>query len=119
MANGGPKPRNVDEYMALFPADVRRILEKIRRTVAKAAPEAEEGISYGMPTFKQNGVVVHFAAFKKHIGLFPPVRGDGELEGELARYVGEKGSLRFPLDEAIPYELIERIVKLRVKRNLA
>jgi len=88
-------------------------------TVEKAAPEAEETISYGMPTFKLNGVVVHFAAFKKHIGFYPPVRGDAELEMALARYLGEKGSLRFPLDEAMPYELIERIVNLRVKQNLA
>jgi uncharacterized protein YdhG (YjbR/CyaY superfamily) len=72
-----------------------------------------------MPTFKLNGVVVHFAAFKKHIGFYPPVRGDAELEMALARYLGEKGSLRFPLDEAMPYGLIERIVKLRVKQNLA
>jgi len=119
MASGGPKPRHVDEYIALFPADVQKVLQKIRLTVEKAAPEAEETISYGMPTFKLNGVVVHFAAFKKHIGFYPPVRGDAELEMALARYLGEKGSLRFPLDEAMPYGLIERIVNLRVKQNLA
>jgi len=118
MASGGPKPRNVDEYIALFPADVQNVLQKIRLTVENVAPESEETISYGMPTFKLNGVLVHFAAFKKHIGFYPPVRGDAELEMALSRYAGEKGSLRFPLDEAMPYGLIERIVKLRARQNL-
>jgi len=119
MASDGRKPRNIDEYIAVCPADVQKILERIRRTVQKAAPKAEETIRYGMPTFQLNGVLVHFAAFKRHIGFYPPVRGDAGLEAALARFAGEKGSLRFPLDEPMPYELIERIVKLRVKQNLA
>jgi uncharacterized protein YdhG (YjbR/CyaY superfamily) len=97
----------------------RAILEKIRRTIGTAAPDADEAISYRMPTFKQNGVLVHFAAFKNHIGLYPPIRGDASLEKAISPYAGEKGNLRFPLDQPIPYDLIERIVKLRVKQNLA
>lgn len=119
METDGVKAETIDEYIATFSPDVQRILEKIRRTIASAAPDAEETISYRMPTFKQNGVLVHFAAFKSHIGLYPPVRGDGSLEKAVAPYAGEKGNLRFPLDQPIPYALIERIVRLKVKQNLA
>ncbi|HEV8269572.1 MAG TPA: DUF1801 domain-containing protein, partial [Thermoanaerobaculia bacterium] len=84
----------------------------------RAAPEAEEIISYRMPALGLKGIVVYYAAFKNHIGLFPPVSGDVRIEKAIARYAGEKGNLRFPLDEPIPYDLIERIVKLRVKQNL-
>jgi uncharacterized protein YdhG (YjbR/CyaY superfamily) len=109
----------VDEYIAAFPADVRKILEKIRRTVRKAAPDAEETLSYRIPAFKLNGVLVYFAAFKNHIGLYPPVTGDAKLLREAARYAGEKGNLRFPLDQPIPYDLIDLIVRHKVKENLA
>jgi len=112
-------PKSIDEYIAGFPPDVREILEKIRETVRRAAPGAEEAISYQIPAFKLNGVLVYFAAFKRHIGFYPPVKGDARLLKALARYAGEKGNLRFPLDEPIPFELIERIVKLRLKQNLA
>ena len=112
-------PATIDEYIAAFPPDVQAILEKVRATIQKAAPDATETISYQIPTFKWNGVLVHFAAFKSHIGFYPPIRGDAALEKAVARYAGEKGNLRFPLDEPIPYPLIARIVKLRVKQNQA
>lgn len=110
-------PTNIDEYIAGFPPDVQEILEKIRTTIRKVAPDAEEIISYRMPAFKQNGNVVYFAAAKKHIGLYPPV-GDEKLRREAAVYAGPKGNLKFPLDEPIPYTLITKIVKARVKENL-
>ena len=98
---------------------MRAILERVRSTVRKAAPGAQETISYRIPTFTLNGTLVHFAAFKNHIGFYPPVKGDARLENLISRYAGEKGNLRFPLDQPMPYGLIERIVKLRVKQNLA
>jgi uncharacterized protein YdhG (YjbR/CyaY superfamily) len=119
METGGAKAETIDEYVATFSLEVRAILEKIRLTIGTAAPDAEEAISYRMPTFKQDGVLVHFAAFKNHIGLYPPIRGDAGLEKAISPYAGEKGNLRFPLDRPIPYDLIGRIVKLRVKQNLA
>jgi uncharacterized protein YdhG (YjbR/CyaY superfamily) len=112
-------PASIDEYIAGSPPEKRAILEEIRRSIRKAAPEAKEAISYRMPTFMQSGVLVHFAAFKNHIGLYPPVRGDEELGEALAPYAGEKGNLRFPLDQPIPYGLIERIVRHKLKQNLA
>jgi uncharacterized protein YdhG (YjbR/CyaY superfamily) len=112
-------PTSVDEYIATFPAEVRAILRKIRRTVRAAAPSAREVISYRMPALKQHGVLVYFAAFKKHIGLYPPIRGDARLEKAAARYSGEKGNLRFPLDEPIPYGLIKRLTQLRARQDLA
>lgn len=119
MATRGPTPKTIDDYIATFAPEVQEILEKIRRTIRKAAPAAQEAISYQIPTFKLNGILVHFAAFKKHIGFYPPVRDDARLVKAVAPYAGEKGNLRFPLDQPIPYELIERITKLRVKQNLA
>jgi uncharacterized protein YdhG (YjbR/CyaY superfamily) len=119
MAPGQAKPKSIDEYIAAFSPEVQAILERIRSTIRNAAPDAQETISYRMPTFTLRGVLVHFAAFKKHIGLFPPVAGDAQIEKAIAPYAGEKGNLRFPLDQPIPYRLIERIVKLRVKQNLA
>lgn len=114
----GP-PENVDAYIAAFPPPVKAILERIRRTIRRAAPDAEEIISYRMPAFRLNGVLVYFAAFKNHIGLFPPVSGDAALERAIAPYAGEKGNLRFPLDRPIPYGLIQRIARLRVKQDRA
>jgi uncharacterized protein YdhG (YjbR/CyaY superfamily) len=110
---------SVDGYISQFPAGVRAILEKVRTTIRTAAPEAEETISYLMPAFKQHGMLVYFAAWEKHIGLYPPVSGDKALEKAVARYAGPKGNLQFPLDQPVPYDLIERIVKLRVKQDLA
>jgi uncharacterized protein YdhG (YjbR/CyaY superfamily) len=111
--------KNIDEYIAKFSPDVQTILERIRLTIHNVAPEAQETISYQMPAFTQSGVLVYFAAFKNHIGLYPPVSGDAALEKAISPYAGEKGNLRFPLNQPIPYGLIERIVKLRVKQNLA
>jgi uncharacterized protein YdhG (YjbR/CyaY superfamily) len=119
MAGGSGAPINVDEYIAAFPPDVQKILERIRLTVHNAAPDAQETISYRIPTFTQQGVLVHFAAFRNHIGLYPPVSGDARIEKAMAPYAGEKGNLRFPLNQPIPYDLIERIVKLRVKQDAA
>ena len=112
-------PKNMDEYIAACAPEVRAILERIRRTVRNAVPDAQETISFRMPTFTLHGVLVHFAAFKKHIGFYPPVRGDAKLQKAIATYAGEKGNLQFPLDQPIPYGLIERIVKHRAKQNSA
>lgn len=117
MSNTHTVPTTIDEYIAGHPPEVQKILKKIRATVKQAAPEAEEVISYRMPAFKQNGILVYFAAFKKHIGLFPPVRGNAKLVRAASVYAGPKGNLQFPLDEPIPYHLISRIVKARVKEN--
>jgi uncharacterized protein YdhG (YjbR/CyaY superfamily) len=111
-----PAPRTIDEYIAAFSPAVQSILRKIRLTIREASPTAEEKISYRMPAFALGGrILVYFAAFKQHIGLYPPVRGDEKLKKAIAPYAGEKGNLRFPLDRPIPYALITRIVKHRVK----
>jgi uncharacterized protein YdhG (YjbR/CyaY superfamily) len=110
---------NIDQYIAIFPAEVQTVLEKVRQTIRDAAPDAQETISYQMPSFKQHGILVHFAAWTKHIGLYPPISGDKTLEKAVARYAGPKGNLQFPLNEPIPYDLIARIVKLRVKQDSA
>src|SRR5262245_53378567 len=112
-----PKPSDIDDYISQFPDDVQAVLQKVRKTIRKAAPDAEEVISYQMPAFKQNGILVYFAAWKKHIGFYPPIKGDKSLQKAAARYAGSKGNLQFPLDEPIPYDLITRIVKLRVKQD--
>ena len=119
MATGRATPKNIDEYIAAFPPEVQEILEKIRFAIRNAAPDAQETISYQIPAFKLNGTLVYFAAFKKHIGFYPPIRGDAKLMKAVSPYAGEKGNLRFPLDQPIPYDLIERIAKLRAKQNLA
>ena len=112
-------PKSIDEYIALFSPEVQAVLERIRSTIKSAAPEARETISYQIPAFTLSGALVYFAAFKKHIGFYPPVRGNASLEKAISPYAGEKGNLRFPFDHPIPYRLIERIVKHRVKQNLA
>src|SRR5689334_10592563 len=101
MATAHTTPKNIDEYIAAFSPAVRAILEQIRLTISKAAPDARETISYRIPTFTLNGALVHFAAFKNHIGFYPPVKGDARLEEAISRYAGEKGNLRFPLDQPI------------------
>ena len=110
--------KNIDEYIAGFPPDVRMILEKIRGTVRKAAPGAEETFNYGIPTFTLNGNLVHFAAFEKHIGFYPTPGGIEKFKDELSAYKMAKGSVQFPLDQKIPYGLIRKIVKFRVQENL-
>ncbi|MGH9802339.1 MAG: iron chaperone [Blastocatellia bacterium] len=111
-------PKNIDEYIVGFPPEIQEILEKIRATIRKAAPKAEEAISYMMPTFKLHGNLVHFAAFKNHIGLYPAPSGIEAFKEELAAYEGGKGTIRFPLAKPIPYALIGKIVKFRVQQNL-
>ena len=109
---------SIDEYIAAFPPDVQAILQKIRTTIAKAIPKAQEKISYRIPAFALDGDVIYFAAFKKHIGIYPPVR-DARLKKELAPYAGPKGNLQFALAERIPYALIGRIAKVRARENAA
>lgn len=111
-------PATIDDYIATFPPDVQEILRKIRATIAKAIPQAQEKISYRIPAFALDGDVIYFAAFKKHIGVYPPVR-DAKLRKEVARYAGPKGNLQFPLAERMPYALIGRIAKARAKENAA
>ena len=112
-------PANIDEYIAASSPVARPVLKEIRRIIHTAAPDAEELISYRMPAFKLHGILVYFAAFKNHIGLYPPVSGDAGLKKAVAPYAGPKGNLRFPLDQPIPYGLIRRIVQLKAKQNLA
>ena len=110
--------KTIDEYIAAFPAHVQAILEQIRMTIRQAAPEAQETISYQIPTFTLKGNLVHFAAFKNHIGFYPTPSGIEQFKGELSAYHGAKGSVRFPLDKPIPFDLIRRIVLVRVQENL-
>jgi uncharacterized protein YdhG (YjbR/CyaY superfamily) len=110
-------PGNIDEYIAACPVDVQDSLERIRRAILKAAPGAEEAIKYGMPTFMLNGNLVFFAAFKNHIGFFGASTGRGTLKDELAIYAGPKGSLKFPNGQRLPFALISKTVKFRVREN--
>lgn len=119
MKSNSTVPETIDEYIANFPHDIQEILEKIRAVVKAAAPEATEKISYQMPTFFLNGNLVHFAAFKKHIGLYPTPSGITEFNDELSAYVKAKGSIQFPLDKPIPYDLIGKITAFRAEENLA
>lgn len=112
-------PPTIDEYIAGFPPDVGAILQRIRTTIREAAPDAQETIKYQMPTFTLHGNLVHFAAFKNHIGFYPVPTGIEAFKDELSAYEGGKGSVRFPLDEPIPYDLIRRVVEFRVQENLA
>jgi uncharacterized protein YdhG (YjbR/CyaY superfamily) len=113
-----PAPKTIDEYIAGFPPDVQEILEKVRMAIRKAAPEAEETINYQMPTVTLYGNLVHFAAYQHHIGFYPTPTGIEEFKNELSSYKGAKGSVQFPFDRPIPYDLIGRIVEFRVKENL-
>jgi uncharacterized protein YdhG (YjbR/CyaY superfamily) len=120
VASARAKPQSIDQYFAVCPPEARATLRKLRSTIKRAAPpEAEEIISYRMPAFKLRGILVYFAAFKNHIGIFPPIRGDAKLEAAVAKYAGPKGNLKFPLDQPFPCALVARIVKFRVKQNLA
>ena len=111
-------PKNIDEYIAGFPPDIREKLEKVRATIRDAAPQAAEKISYQIPTFALKGNLVHFAAFKNHIGFYPTSSGIEKFKDELSEYAMTKGAVRFPLDSPIPFDLISRIVKARVMENL-
>jgi len=119
MQSDQPAPQTIDEYIAGFPDDVQQILQKIRQTIREAAPEAQEAISYQMPTYKLHGNLVHFAAFKKHIGFYPDPSGIEAFKDELAPYANSKGAVQFPRDQPIPYDLLRRIVIFRVAENLA
>jgi len=109
--------KNIDEYIAGFPEDIQAILQSLRRVIHEAAPEAEETISYSLPAFKQDGILVYFTAFKDHIGFFPTSSGVSAFSKELSPYDTSKGTIRFPLDEPIPVNLIKKIVKFRVREN--
>jgi uncharacterized protein YdhG (YjbR/CyaY superfamily) len=109
---------NIDEYISGFPEKTQKILERIRVTVKDAAPDAFETIKYSMPTFVFKGNLIHFAAYKNHIGMYPIPVGDNELSKALDEYKTEKSTLRFPLDKPIPFDLISKIIKLRVKQRL-
>ncbi|KUP25972.1 DUF1801 domain-containing protein [Paenibacillus sp. DMB5] len=109
---------NIDDYIGQAAPEVRELLEEIRKVIHEAAPEATEKISYQMPTFDLHGNLVHFAAFKKHIGFYPAPRGIEAFKDELSVYKGAKGSVQFPLDQPMPYDLISRIVKFRAAENM-
>jgi uncharacterized protein YdhG (YjbR/CyaY superfamily) len=111
------KPEDVVSYISAFPRSVQARLKKVRRAIRTAAPEATEVISYNIPAYRLNGMLVYFAGFKSHIGLYPPVRGDAALEKAVARYAGPKGNLRFSHDEPLPLGLIGRIVRLKVRQD--
>ena len=111
-------PKTIDDYIAGYPHEVRVILEKLRATIRKAAPGSEEAIKYRLPTFVLSGNLVHFGAFKKHIGFYATRTGNKQFREELAAYEWAKGSVQFPLDRPIPFDLVSRMVKFRVKENL-
>lgn len=108
----------IDEYIAAFPTDVKEILEELRQAIRDSAPNAEEAISYQIPTFKLNGILVHFAAFKNHIGFYPTPSAINKFKKELSPYEVTKGTVKFPLNKPIPFDLIKRIVSYRVKEQL-
>ena len=110
--------QTIDEYIKTFPTDVQSILERMRQVIRKAAPDAVEAISYQIPTFKLNGNLVHFAAFKNHIGFYPTSSGIEAFKKEFSRYKWAKGSVQFPIGEPIPFDLVEEIVLFRVKENM-
>ena len=115
--NAKTKFKTVDEYFSTFPKNVKNILTELRKTIKQAAPEAEELISYNMPAFKLNGILVYYAAYNKHIGFYPTSSGIETFKNELSVYKWGKGSIQFPLDQPLPTELITNIVKFRVMRN--
>ena len=111
-------PANIDAYISAFPEEIQTLLESVRQTIREAAPEAEETISYQIPTFKLHGNLVHFAAFKKHIGFYPTSSGIRVFQDELPDYEISKGTIRFPINKPLPLDLIDKIVRFRVKENL-
>jgi len=118
MAEPKKQFKTMDEYISTFPKNVQDILEKMRHTIREVAPKAEETINYQMPTFKLNGNLVHFAAYKKHIGFYPTPSGIDAFRKELSPYELSKGTIKFPIDKPIPFDLVRRIVVYRVKENL-
>ena len=118
MPKNKPTSNEIDKFIAGYPKDVQEILNKVRESIRKSAPDAEETINYGIPTFTLKGNLVHFSAFKTHIGFYPTPSGIEKFKKELSAYEGAKGSVKFPLDKPIPYALLSKIVKFRVKENL-
>lgn len=118
MTKAQAKPKNFEEYLQGFPVDIQKILQQVRKTIREEAPDAFELISYGIPTFKLHGNLVHFGAYKNHIGFYPAPSGVKEFQEELSSYKSGKGSMKFPLDKPVPYDLIRRITRYRVKENL-
>lgn len=111
------KPTSIDEYIAAFPAEVRTVLQELRNTIKAEAPEAQETISYQIPTFTFHGNLVHFAAFKHHLGFYPTPSGIEHFKNELSRYESARGSVKFPLDQPLPLDLIRKMVRFRVQEN--
>lgn len=109
--------KTIDEYISKYPENVQEILKRFRDTIKKAAPNAEETISYQMPAFRQDGMLVYFAGWKTHVGFYPVSSAIKEFADQLSKYEGSKGTVKFPIDKPIPYGLISRIVKFRVKEN--
>ena len=118
MESSKTAPSTIDAYIQMFPGNVQALLESLRRAIREAAPEAEETISYQIPTFKQNGILVHFAAFKNHIGFYPTPSGIEAFREELSAYESSKGSVKFLMDQELPLDLVSRIVRFRVQENL-
>jgi uncharacterized protein YdhG (YjbR/CyaY superfamily) len=118
MANNQPGYQTIDEYIAAFPPEIQRLLQEMRAAFHAAAPEATEKISYQIPTFYLNGNLVHFGAWKNHIGFYPTSSGTQAFKNELSVYEGAKGSVKFPIEKPLPLELVGRIVRFRVKENL-
>jgi len=112
------KAANIDEYIAAFPKEVQKLLQQLRTTIHKAAPDATEKISYAMPTFYLQGNLVHFAAYKHHIGFYPASSGIRNFQKELSGYVTSKGAVQFPIDQPLPLSLVTKITQFRVKENL-
>lgn len=110
---------SIDEYILTFPAEVQVLLEQIRTTIKKAVPTATEKISYAMPTFYLNGNLVHFAAYKNHIGFYPAPSGLRAFATEIEKYKHSKGAVQFPLNQPLPLKLVEKILQYRVNENLA
>ncbi len=119
MQNTATSPTNIDQYIAGYSKNVQTLLQQVRETIKKVVPDAEEAISYGIPTFKLNGNLVHFGGFKQHIGFYPGAGGIKAFEKELAAYKGAKGSVQFPIDQPMPLDIITAITKFRVEQNLA
>ena len=113
----GTTSKTIDEYIRTFPPDIRKILERLREIVHESAPGAEEAIRYGIPTFRLNGNLVHFAAYKNHIGFYPEPSGIESFRNELAPYIHGKGTVQFPIDRPVPYDLVKKIVDYRAKEN--
>jgi uncharacterized protein YdhG (YjbR/CyaY superfamily) len=112
------KPKNTEEYISWFPLETQKLLQQLRVTIKKAAPKAEEVISYAMPAYKQNGMLVYFAAYAKHIGFYPTSSGIAAFKKEISVYKSSKGAVQFPIDKPLPAGLITKMVKFRVKENL-